>query len=129
MRKKNYDTDFTSEMRNSPIGSYVISCALLNNMMDSKSVMKINSRWWQIKRKCKNIDIFDLKFISKLFGVPYTTAGIAAFISRWNILFYPIIEKDGVIVPISISRDGLLPKTITQGKVYPLKENEDVISQ
>lgn len=114
--------DFTGEMYTSPVGSYVISVALISGKTTDKDIQSINARWQRIKKRHADLDVFDVKRIAELFELPYITDGIACFISNFNVAYSPIIRRGDDIVPISIQRTGILTTTQKVGRCYPLKE-------
>ena len=112
---------FPSDMYASPLGSYIISCMMCNNMLDETVINGVTVRWHDAIKKNKKFDIFDLKKVAKYFHVPYTTKPIAMVVSKFNVLYVPYI--DGQLIPIR--EDGLIGPTLTTGKIYPLKDGEE----
>lgn len=113
---------FPVDMYVSPIGSYVISCFILNGDGDNEiAINGLNARWIAAVKKNKQFDIFDLKSIADYFHVPYTLKNIAMVQSKHNVVYLPY---DGEIL-YPIREDGFITQTMTTGKIYPLKEEAE----
>lgn len=122
MNKVKSEFKFPSDMYVSPIGSYLISCLILNG--DGNNEIAINAlkaRWTTAIKRKKKFDIFNLKEIADYFHVPYTLEPIAMVQSEYNVLFLPY---DGEHL-YPIREDGFINHTMVAGKIYPLTNNKE----
>lgn len=112
---------FPVDMYVSPVGSYVISCFLLGNDKSEITISGLNARWEAAVKKNKQFDIFDLRSIADYFHVPYILEPIAMVQSKYNVVYLPY---DGEKL-YPIREDGFITQTMTTGKIYPLKDEEE----
>lgn len=114
---------FVNEIYNSPIGSFAI-CLALNNgkLKDDADYHHLRNKYWSAKRRKFKLDDPKLLYkVAKHFGYEYRPENIAMVMSDYNLLFAPYVQnEDGTVQVLPIREDGMMTKTLIEGKVYPL---------
>jgi|SRR5574344_279963 hypothetical protein len=124
--KKNIESSslrFPPEAYNNVIGSFAITCYLLDGDYSDEKTKEIRTKWIKLyrhpeKSKLPWIDESDyMEKWASYFGVKVPTENVAMVQSKYNMLFLPYIGDK--LFPIR--EDGQLPLTARQGKIYPIK--------
>lgn len=123
---------FPADCYSTALGSFALCQALLNNKLQTdKDKQHFKTLFFRAKKRkwdMKDPDL--LKKISKFFECEYIIKNIAMVVSSFNLLFSFYVEnEDGTITILPLREDGYLPITLKQGKIYILKENENVLEQ
>lgn len=122
---------FDTEMYNNCVGSLVITHFIISEEDEKPSIEEIKATWKKL-RKSKNLGVWlnDKDFIPrvlKLFGFKCEPkyGKFAMVQSEYNILFCPYIDEH--ILPVR--EDGVPQRTLVNGKIYPVEEGKDVVSE
>lgn len=116
---------FDPDMYNNVLGSLIITHYILDVIDENNTynIKDIKKTWRKLVKKPQTIDFWlgDKDFIPKalaLFGMKPEYGRFAMAQSRYNILFVPYLNE----TPLPIREDGLYPRTVLTGKIYPVEE-------
>ena len=132
--KKNVrnNTLFNPEMYSNVLGSLIVTHYILHLLETGEKLdtNEINKRWKSLRKKGrigdKVLDFWldDPDFIVKaldLFDMKPSYGNFCMVQSAFNTLFLPYINDE----PMPIREDGFLPKSVSEGKIYPIVEKTD----
>ena len=133
--KKNVEknnTLFNPEMYSNVLGSLIVTHYILHLLETGEKLdtNEINKRWKSLRKKGrigdKVLDFWldDPDFIVKaldLFDMKPSYGNFCMVQSQFNTLFLPYINDE----PMPIREDGFLPKSVSEGKIYPIVEKTE----